>query len=98
LIKAIDLTKRYGKHEAVKEINFEIAKGEIIGVGLLCKPGGLYFYGCISINFGNPVHHRQYIFHEFQLCFLFGGIDFYFPFGGAPFNHEDLQRGKKTKD
>ncbi len=31
LIKAIDLTKRYGKHTAVNKINFEIAKGEIIG-------------------------------------------------------------------
>jgi len=31
LIKAIDLTKRYGKHTAVDGINFEIAKGEIIG-------------------------------------------------------------------
>jgi len=31
LIKAIDLTKRYGKHTAVDGINFKIAKGEIIG-------------------------------------------------------------------
>jgi len=31
LIKAIDLTKRYGRHTAVNKINFEIAKGEIIG-------------------------------------------------------------------
>ncbi|MDC7232597.1 MAG: ATP-binding cassette domain-containing protein [Spirochaetales bacterium] len=31
MIKAIDLTKRYGKHTAVNKINFEIAKGEIIG-------------------------------------------------------------------
>jgi gliding motility-associated transport system ATP-binding protein len=31
LVKAIDLTKRYGKHTAVNKINFEIAKGEIIG-------------------------------------------------------------------
>lgn len=31
MIKAIDLTKRYGKHLAVNKINFEIAKGEIIG-------------------------------------------------------------------
>jgi ABC-2 type transport system ATP-binding protein len=31
LIKAIDLTKRYGRHCAVNKINFEIAKGEIIG-------------------------------------------------------------------
>lgn len=31
MVKAIDLTKRYGKHTAVNKINFEIAKGEIIG-------------------------------------------------------------------
>ncbi len=31
MIKAIDLTKRYGRHTAVNGINFEIAKGEIIG-------------------------------------------------------------------
>jgi len=31
LIKAIDLTKRFGKHLAVNKINFEIAKGEVIG-------------------------------------------------------------------
>ncbi|QEN08854.1 ABC transporter ATP-binding protein [Oceanispirochaeta crateris] len=31
MIKAIDLTKRYGKHTAVNKINFEIGKGEIIG-------------------------------------------------------------------
>ncbi len=31
MIKAINLTKRYGKHTAVNKINFEIAKGEIIG-------------------------------------------------------------------
>lgn len=31
MIKAIDLTKRYGKHTAVNGINFEIGKGEIIG-------------------------------------------------------------------
>ncbi len=31
MIKAIDLTKSYGKHQAVKGINFEISKGEIIG-------------------------------------------------------------------
>ncbi|OQY31970.1 MAG: ABC transporter [Spirochaetaceae bacterium 4572_59] len=31
MIKAIDLTKRFGKHLAVNKINFEIAKGEVIG-------------------------------------------------------------------
>ena len=31
MIKAIDLTKSYGRHLAVNKINFEIGKGEIIG-------------------------------------------------------------------
>lgn len=31
MIRAIDLTKSYGRHRAVNSINFEIAKGEIIG-------------------------------------------------------------------
>ena len=52
-VKVEQLTGGYGKRPVIKDINFELNKGEIVGLIGLNGAGAriAYTYGRISINF-----------------------------------------------